>query len=104
MITLRSLEHIEELPPGEQRLVAAGINEILKELGHPPEAINGWWNLTTFSELGGMTPTQAWLSGRKEEVRHLVIYMHERSLAASERARQDPDTVRMIQQELAALH
>jgi hypothetical protein len=93
----------EQLSPERQRLVAAGINAILKDLGRPPESIDGWWNQTTYAELDGRTPVQAWLSGHQDDVRRLVVSLGERSLAAAERAMADPAIAEQVRQQLARL-
>jgi hypothetical protein len=80
----------------DQARVSAGINQILVELGHLPEAIDEWWNTTTYQALGGRTPTQAWLEGDREEVRDLIESMFEATYDARDRLMQSPDFVKLI--------
>jgi len=103
MPTPNSLYWPDELKPEDARRVAAGINEILKALGRQPEDIDGWWNSTSFAELGNRTPTRAWLAGDYEAVRDLIESLQARSLAGAHQAMADPATHRMLRKQLAKL-
>ena len=74
---------LNSLTDEERRQVAAGFNEILESLGCPHQELNDWWNLTAFAELGGRTPTRAWLDGDYDAVRDLMDSL----VAASSRVR-----------------
>jgi hypothetical protein len=75
---------------------AAAVNEILGRIGLSSGGYSEWWNLTAYDELGGLTPTQAWLRGEHEAVERLVLSWFDRSEEAAERARNDPAFLRML--------
>lgn len=69
----------------ERRQVAAGFNAILESIGCPRQELNDWWSLTSFPELGGRTPTRAWLDGDYGLVRDLVTSLYQASTSARQR-------------------
>jgi hypothetical protein len=103
MRTISNLWPEVDLAPEDARRVAVGINEILKGLGRQPEDINGWWNSTPFPELGGKTPTQAWLSGDYDGVRRLVELLITRSVERTRQIAQDPEMMAFLREQLAKL-
>jgi hypothetical protein len=89
-------ENLHELSDDQRRQVAAGLNQILVELGKPRQEISDWWNLIAFSHLGGRTPTQAWLAGDYEEVRDLVRSMYEDSADSALRLKQSASFAELV--------
>src|SRR5580704_4560866 len=84
--------------PIELNRRAAALNEILGRIGLSDVAghTTEWWNLVGYRELGGRTPTQAWLAGDHEAVESLVLSWFDRSEQAAERARGDEAFLRML--------
>lgn len=83
---------------------AAALNEVLGRIGLSTTAsTNDWWNLTSYPELGGRTPTQAWLAGDHETVEALVVSWFDRSEQAAARALDDESFVRMLDSRRKAL-
>ena len=78
-------DELDSLSDEERRQVAAGFNSVLEELGLPRQALNDWWNLTSFPELDGRTPTRAWLDEDYGAVRELVAKLFAASSSAGER-------------------
>jgi hypothetical protein len=77
---------------------AAAVSEILGRIGLSGVARNTteWWNLVGYKELGGRTPTQAWLAGDYESVEQLVLEWFDRSEEAADRARGDDAFLHML--------
>lgn len=82
---------------------AAAVNELLGRIGLSSGQFNEWWNRTAYAELGGLTPTQAWLCGNHDAVVQLVQSWIERSDEAAERARNDPGFLQMINERQQAI-
>ena len=74
-------------PPSaiERQRQAAALNHLLGEIGLTSAEQTKWWNLVGYEELGGRTPTQAWLAGDEDSVRALVEQWYEASHAAAAR-------------------
>ena len=72
-------------PPSaiERQRQAAALNHLLGEIGLTSAEQTKWWNLVGYKELGGRTPTQAWLAGDENSVRALVEQWYEASHAAA---------------------
>lgn len=87
---------LKALTDEERRQVAAGFNEILESLGCPRQDLNDWWNLTTFAELDGRTPTRAWLDEDYDGVRDLITSLFAASSSAGERLTDSRALERMI--------
>ena len=51
---------------------ATRINVALGKIGYSDADVNFWWNEQSFSELSGMTPTQAWNRDEFDRVKALV--------------------------------
>lgn len=84
---------------------AAAVNELLGRIGLSTGNATEWWNFTAYPELGGRTPTQAWLAGDHDAVEKLVWNWFEHSRVAAERADQDPEATARVERrrrELAA--
>jgi hypothetical protein len=87
----------------ERQRQAAALNDLLDAFGLTTSEQTGWWNLTAFAELGGRTPTQAWLAGDTELVKSLVEGWYAASAKAAERAAGDPEFLTMLRRKLAEL-
>lgn len=62
-----------EMDPEVAYKAQEGINDLLRERGRREETILGsWWDATTFKELHGLTPLQAWVLGNHEGVEMLL--------------------------------
>ncbi len=98
-----------DLPPGhdmtpeEAHRAAVGINDLLVEMGHRPERIAGWWNFSPFPQLGGLTPTQAWLRGDYDGVKRLVASLYAASATRAKRVADDPERMSDLRKRLAEL-
>jgi hypothetical protein len=79
------------------------LNAVTKGIGRQPEDVSGWWNTTPFPELGGETPTQAWLSGDHDGVRRLVEQLNARSVERTRQIEQDPTMMAFLREQLAKL-
>jgi hypothetical protein len=80
---------------------AAAINYLLGLIGLSDGRETVWWNHRIYDELGGHTPTQAWLAGDVQAVEQLVRgWYTERAL---EERRRDPAFMAMIQHKIDAL-
>jgi hypothetical protein len=77
-----------DLSDEEARSAAVELNDMLADLGYSKVEITDWWNLLAFKELGGRTPTRAWLDGDRHAVRAFVTNLY----AISERARDRRDS------------
>ena len=55
-----------------------------------------WWNRRVYEELGGLTPTQAWLRGDHDAVESLVASWYAATERAAERRRNDPEFIEML--------
>jgi hypothetical protein len=89
--------------PMESNRRAAAVSELLRQIGLSEGAESRWWNLTNYPELGGRTPTQAWLSGDHEGVERLVAKWYEDSEAVAQRYRDNPDLMASLRARSAAL-
>ena len=91
--------------PQELHRRAAAVNEIIGRIGLSGTGVgmSEWWNLASYEELGGRTPTQAWLAGYHEDVERLVLSWFDRSEQAARRVQQDQAFLRMIEERRRAL-
>jgi|SRR5580658_10465352 len=74
----------------ESQRTAAAINYLLGQIGLSNGKETEWWNHQTYPELGGRTPTQAWLAGDEEAVRNLVDVWYQATQSAMDEHRRDP--------------
>jgi len=95
---------IDSMPEEQRQRAAAGLSEILVELGQPSQPISDWWNLIAFPELEGRTPTQAWLAGHGNEVRDVIQSMYSASVSAQQRCARNPAFAQMIARHNQAAH
>lgn len=89
--------------PQEPQGRAAAINLLLGEIGLSTGSQTRWWNLVGYEELGGRTPTQAWLAGDEEAVRALVQRWYEASIAAQRQAVNSPELMALLTRRLQEL-
>jgi hypothetical protein len=82
---------------------AAAVNELLRQIGLSNGADTEWWNCRAYDELGGLTPTQAWLMGDHEAVEKLIADWYAVSELSAERFRNDPDFMDSLRQKSAAI-
>ena len=85
-----------ELAPDERDRRAAAVSELLQSIGESNGSEAEWWNHRVYAELGGLTPTQAWLRGDHDGVERLVASWYEATEQAAERRRNDPEFMRML--------
>jgi hypothetical protein len=82
---------------------AAAVNELLRDIELSSGAESDWWNHRTYAELGGLTPTQAWLRDDHEAVRELIDGWYRASERTAERCRNDPEFMERLQERRAAI-
>jgi hypothetical protein len=82
---------------------AAALNVLLGQIGLSEGKETEWWNFRVYDELGGRTPTQAWLGGDKKAVERLVRGWHSETQRGLEERRHDPEFMRMLRDKLLAL-
>jgi hypothetical protein len=82
---------------------AAAVNELLRQIGLSNGAETEWWNFRAYDELGGLTPTQAWLRGDHEAVEKLIADWYAATERSAEKFRNDPDFMDSLRQKSAAI-
>lgn len=82
---------------------AAALNHLLGLIGLSASEQTGWWNHLSYEELGGRTPTHAWLAGDTDAVRSLVERWYAASKSAAERAADDPRFLALLRERLREL-
>jgi hypothetical protein len=94
-----------ETDPGELARRADLVSELLDriEVSSGDGSATEWWNLSTYEELGGRTPTQAWVLGEHQAVERVVLSWFERSEQVAQRMREDHAFLRMIEERRRAL-
>ena len=92
-----------QLPDIERHRQAAALNHLLGEIGLATNERTRWWNLVSYEELGGRTPTQAWLAGDEDSVRALVEGWYKASSAAAARLMEDDDYLLRLRRKLKEL-
>ncbi len=75
---------------------AAAVNDLLKSIGESNGSEAEWWNHRAYEELGGLTPTQAWLRGDHAGVERLVATWYEATEREAERRQNDPEFMGML--------
>jgi hypothetical protein len=83
--------------------IAAAITDLLIRHGYPPGRVDEWWNHASYAELGGHTPTSAWLLGEYEAVLHVVESTYAASEKSAHRTATDRRAVEQIRQKIADL-
>ncbi len=87
----------------ESQRQAAALNHLLGQIGLVRDEQAAWWNFTTYGDLGGRTPTQAWLAGDTDAVRALVEKWYASTIDGQRRAAADPEMMAMLRRRLAEL-
>ncbi len=87
---------------GSQRQAAA-LNHLLGEIGLATDEQAAWWNFSVHEDLGGQTPTQAWLAGDADAVRAVVEKWYAATIDAQRRTAADPEMMAMLRRRLAEL-
>lgn len=90
------------MPADEAQRRAAAVKELLREIGSGASDETTWWN-HEYDELGGRTPTQAWLAGDTEMVTALIDRWYAASEAAAERTASDPAFLDHLRKQIARL-
>ena len=87
----------------ESQRRGAAINYLLGQIGLSNGRTTEWWNHQSYPELGGRTPTQAWLAGDEEGVRGLVDKWYADSQSAIDQHRRDPEFMAMLRSKAETL-
>lgn len=81
----------------------AALYHLLGEIGLTKPGEYRWFNSSTHPELGGRTPTEAWLAGNHEGVKSLVLSWSEATTRARHRVVEDPERMAFMRRRLAEL-
>jgi hypothetical protein len=87
----------------ESQRRGAALNVLLNQIGRSEGKETEWWNFQAYDELGGRTPTQAWLAGDEKAVERLVRGWYLETERTLDARRRDPEFMKMIGDKLAAL-
>jgi hypothetical protein len=90
-------------PGYESQRRAAAINVLLGQIGLSDGKETEWWNFRSYEELGGRTPTQAWLAGDENDVEQLVRQWYLETERTLEERRGDPRYMSMLRDKLVTL-
>lgn len=90
------------MPADEAQRRTAAVSDLLREIGSGTSDETKWWD-HTYDELGGRTPTAAWLDGDTEMVAALVDRWYAASDATAERAANDPAFLDHLREQIARL-
>lgn len=82
---------------------AAAVNDLHRQIGLSTGAETEWWNRRTYGQLGGLTPTQAWLRGDHKTVEQLIADWYAATEHAAERHRGNPDFMATLRKQSAAI-
>lgn len=82
---------------------AAAINYLLGQIGSSIGIETEWWNYQSYAELGGRTPTQAWLAGDEDDVRKVVDKWYADTQSAIDQHRRDPEFMAMLRRKIETL-
>jgi hypothetical protein len=90
---------VSSLPhgPAEHGDRQAAIDELLERIGASTGGAHEWWNHSSYEQLGGQTPTEAWLAGDRDGVVRLILEWYDKTEESAERTLSDPITLRMIE-------
>ena len=77
--------------------------ELLSQIGLSNGAETEWWNYRAYAELGGLTPTEAWLRGDHEAVKKLIADWYDATERSAKRFRTDPEFMDSLRQKSAAI-
>jgi len=87
----------------ESQRRAAAINYLLGQIGLSNGKETEWWNYQSYGELGGRTPTQAWLAGDEDDVRKLVDKWYADTQSAIDEHRSDPEFMAVLRRKVETL-
>jgi hypothetical protein len=87
----------------ESQRRAAALNVLLGQIGLSEGKETEWWNFHAYDELGGRTPTQAWLAGDEKAVEQLVRNWYAETERVLEERRRDQNFMAMLGGKIAAL-
>lgn len=87
----------------ETQRQTAALYHLLGEIGLTKPGEYRWFNASTHPELGGRTPTGAWLAGDHEGVKSLVLSWYEATTRARRRVVEDPEMMAFLRRRLAEL-
>jgi hypothetical protein len=90
-----------ETPEATRR--AAAENELLAQIASSGGSDTEWWNYRTYDELGGLTPSQAWLRGDHDAVAKVIAAWYDATERSAERFRNDPVFMDSLRQKSAAI-
>jgi hypothetical protein len=92
-----------EAEPFEGDRRVAAVSELLHLIGMSTGSDTEWWNYQAYDELGGLTPTQAWLRGDHEAVERLIADWYAATERSAERFRDDSEFMDLLRQKSAAV-
>ena len=81
----------------EQARRQAAIDELVNRIANSSGDSDEWWNASTHEELGGRTPTEAWLAGDHDGVMRVIAGWYKQSDERAEQIRNDPAMLEMIE-------
>lgn len=81
----------------EQARRQAAISELVDRIATSSGDSDEWWNASTHEELGGRTPTEAWLAGDHDGVMRVIARWYQQSDERAEQIRNDPAMLEMIE-------
>jgi hypothetical protein len=88
----------------EAQRKATAIDDLLARIGVSDANATAWWNHHAYPELGGRTPTQAWLAGDRDAVRALVDQWYQDTENALAERRRNPEFMAMLRRKLDTLN
>ena len=74
----------------------SAVDELVNRIATSSGDSDEWWNASTHEELGGRTPTEAWLAGDHDGVMRVVAGWYQQSDERAEQIRNDPAMFEMI--------
>lgn len=81
----------------EQTRRQAAIDDLVNRIATSSGESDEWWNARTQEDLGGRTPTEAWLVGDHDGVMRLIAGWYRQSDERAEQIRNDPAILEMIE-------
>lgn len=81
----------------EQARRQAAIDELVNRIATSSGDSDEWWNASTHEELGGRTPTEAWLAGDHDGVMRMIAGWYQKSDERAEQILNDPAMLKMIE-------
>ena len=81
----------------EQARRQAATDELVNRIASSSGDSDEWWNARTHEELGGRTPTDAWLAGDHDGVMRVIAGWYQQTDERAEQIRNDPAMLEMIE-------